>query len=352
MVTAGSDALSSEDLTERLRASGALPTGRVVAVHLGDARKTLVSSVAFYRVEYSPDAPPEAPTRLFMKGSGGEIDPILRKSGEQEAAFYRQAAPITPAGLLPRCYGAQVTETGLELLLEDLSETHMIVTVWPVPPTIEMCERIVDTWAAFHGFWWRHPRLGRDVGTFLDDQALAAIGVERHQRYARFAELLGDRLWPAARSLYTRLIEALDRLITPAYLYENCTVAHGDAHVWNLLYPRAGIDGSVRLMDWASWRLGRGVNDIAYMMAVHWYPERRARLEASLLERYHAGLCAGGVKGYSYEQLRYDYRRAVLGALMIPVWQQSLGIPPAVWWSHLNRLLAAVDDLDCASILS
>jgi len=36
-----------------------------------------------------------------------------------------------------------------------------------------------------------------------------------------------------------------------------------------------------------------------YMMAVHWYPERRARLEAPLLERYHAGLCARGVTDYS-----------------------------------------------------
>jgi hypothetical protein len=115
MVAAGSDALSSEDLTERLRASGALPTGRVVAVHPGDARKTLISSIAFYRVEYSPDAPPQTPTRLFMKGSGEGIDPILRRSGEQEAAFYRQAAPLTPAGLLPQCYSAQVTEAGIEL---------------------------------------------------------------------------------------------------------------------------------------------------------------------------------------------------------------------------------------------
>lgn len=352
MVATGSDDLSPEDLTRRLRASGALPTGRVIAVQSGERRNTLVSTIVSLRVEYSADTPPPAPTRMILKGSGSGLDPVLRQSGEHEVSFYREVAPLTPAGLLPECYEAELSDTGVRLLLEDLSDTHMVVTPWPLPPSVEMCERIVDTWAAFHGFWWRHPRLGRDVGTFLDDQALAAIGVERHQRYARFAELLGDRLWPAARSLYTRLIEALDRLITPAYLYENCTVAHGDAHVWNLLYPRAGIDGSVRLMDWASWRLGRGVNDIAYMMAVHWYPERRARLEASLLERYHAGLCAGGVKGYSYEQLRYDYRRAVLGALMIPVWQQSLGIPPAVWWSHLNRLLAAVDDLDCASILS
>jgi hypothetical protein len=122
--------------------------------------------------------------------------------------------------------------------------------------------------------------------------------------------------------------------------------------VWNLLYPRDGVASSIRLIDWANWRLGRGANDIAYMVAVHWYPERRARLEASLLDCYHAGLCAGGVKGYSREQLQRDYRQAVLVALMIPVWQHSLGIAPAVWWPHFNRLLAAVDDLDCARLLS
>ena len=239
-----------------------------------------MSTIVSLRVEYSADTPPPAPTRMILKGSGSGLDPVLRQSGEHEVSFYREVAPLTPAGLLPECYEAELSDTGVRLLLEDLSDTHMVVTPWPLPPSVEMCERIVDTWAAFHAFWWRHPHLGRGVGTYLDDQALTGISVERHQRYARFAEVLGDRLWPAARESYARLLDALDRRITPAYLYENCTVAHGDAHVWNLLYPRAGIDGSVRLMDWASWRLGRGVNDIAYMMAVHWYPERRARLEA------------------------------------------------------------------------
>jgi hypothetical protein len=36
---------------------------------------------------------------------------------------------------------------------------------------------------------------------------------------------------------------------------------------------------------------------------------------------------------------------------MIPVWQQSYGIHPSIWWPHLNRLLAAVDDLDGAAVL-
>jgi len=352
MVTAGSDHPSSEDLTERLRAGGMLPTGHVVAVHPGQAHQTLISTVRSYRVEYSPDAPPGAPIRLIAKTAGSGTDPILRRSGEQEAAFYRQAAPLTPTGLLARCYDAQVTETGVRLLLEDLSDTHRVVTVWPEPPTIAECERIVDTWAAFHAFWWQHPRLGRDVGMFPDDTSIASVAGERRKRYAGFAEHLGDRLATDSRALYDRVLDALDRRFTPALLREHYTIVHGDAHVWNLLYPRNTDADGIRLIDWANWRVGRGAGDMAYMMAVHWYPERRARLETSLLDRYHAGLCAGGVKAYQREQLQLDYRWAVIGALMIPVWQQALGIPPAVWWSHLHRLLSAVDDLDCRALLS
>ncbi len=61
-------------------------------------------------------------------------------------------------------------------------------------------------------------------------------------------------------------------------------------------------------------------------MALHWYPERRARLEASLLERYHAGLCTYGVIGYWLDRLWEDCRLSVLGQLSVPVWQQTLGL--------------------------
>src|SRR5882672_4115922 len=125
MVATGSDDLSSEDLTRRLRASGPLPTGRVISVQSSEQRKTLLSTIVSLRVEYSPDAPPHAPTRMILKGSGSGLDPILRQFGEQEVAFYREAAPLTPAGLLPQCYDAELTDAGVRLLLEDLSDTHM-----------------------------------------------------------------------------------------------------------------------------------------------------------------------------------------------------------------------------------
>jgi len=344
---------SAEFLTERLHATGALPYGRVTAVDCGERRTTIVSTVAPLRLEYSPDAPAEAPTRLFLKATRGGLDPDLRSVGEREVAFYRHIAPLMRDGPFPRCYDAEFLDGTFHLLLEDLSETHAIITTWPLPPTDAACERIIDTWALFHAFWWRHPSLGRDVGTFLDEAALAKATAEYRERYARFASVLDDRLGPAARAIYARVLDARDRLLTPGRLYATYTIAHGDAHVWNLLYPRDGATAaSIRLIDWDNWRIGRAAADLAYMMAMHWYPERRARLEARLLARYHAGLRAHGVTDYSLERLWEDYRLSVVGHLAIPVWQQTLGLPGAIWWSHLHRIVAAFEDLDCATLLT
>jgi thiamine kinase-like enzyme len=349
---AGLEKFSADFLTERLRASGVLPRGRVIAVDAGERCPTLVSVAAPLRVEYSSDAPEEAPRRLFLKATRGGLDPGLQSVGEREVAFYRHAAPQMPGGPIPRCYDAEFVDGNFHLLLADLSQTHTMITAWPLPPSDEACERIIDTWASFHAFWWRHPSLGREVGTFLDDAALAKITVDYRERYTRFADTLGDRLWPAARAIYARVHDARERLITPARLYATYTLGHGDAHMWNLLYPRDGGTASgIRLIDWDSWRVGRAAADLAYMLAVHWYPEQRARLEARLLERYHAGLHAHGVTDYSLGRLWEDYRLSVIGQLAIPIWQQTFGIPAVVWWSHLHRVIAAFEDLDCAALL-
>jgi hypothetical protein len=320
-------------------------------VHEDERRTTVLSTIVSLRVEYSADAPLEAPARLLLKTTRSGLDASLASLGEREIAFYRQAATLMPDGPLARCYDAEFSDKGYHLLLEDLSATHTTLTDWPVPPTTEMCERIVDTWAGFHAFWWGHARLGRDVGAFLDEAALAKLGADHRARYGRFAESLGDRLWPAARDVYARVLDGWERLATPARLYATYTLAHGDAHVWNLLFPREGVAASIRIIDWDAWRVGRAAGDLAYMMALHWYPEQRARLERALLARYHAGLRAGGVGGYDLDRLRQDYRLAVLGLLFTPVWQQSFGLHPSIWWPHLHRILAAVDDLDCMPLV-
>jgi hypothetical protein len=41
----------------------------------------------------------------------------------------------------------------------------------------------------------------------------------------------------------------------------------------------------------------------------------------------------------------------VLWQLATPVWQAEHHLPPVIWWSHLERVLLAVDDLGCRDLL-
>ena len=89
MAVTGPDDLLPDQLTECLRASGAIPFGRVTAIHSEERRPMIMSTIMPLRVEYSPDAPAEAPTRLLLKSSREGFDAGLQSLvGEREVAFY------------------------------------------------------------------------------------------------------------------------------------------------------------------------------------------------------------------------------------------------------------------------
>ena len=88
------------------------------------------------------------------------------------------------------------------------------------------------------------------------------------------------------------------------------------------------------------------------MMAVHWYPERRHRLEDALLRCYHQALIDAGVPGYGFDALRHDYRLAVVRPAQgpgVPALRQAAGgdlvEPPRA------RIFLAFDDLGCEELL-
>jgi hypothetical protein len=130
----------------------------------------------------------------------------------------------------------------------------------------------------------------------------------------------------------------------------NITLGHGDAHVWNCFLPRNGSN-DVRWFDWDGWGIRPPTSDLAYMMAVHWYPERRQRLEPALLDHYHTVLLENGVQSYNRIDMQEDYRRSVLWHTITPVFQAGLKLPPVIWWNNFQRIMAAVDDLGCRELL-
>lgn len=341
--------LAPERLTETLRRSGGLDGGRVAEVTVETARTTLVSTIERLRLRYDGAA---GPATLIRKTPRGDIEESLRAILAKEIAFYITVAPVTPPGQLLSCYGVAGEEESRSLLLEDLTDSHTTVGEWPLPPTLEQCERSMDAYAVFHAHWWDDARLGDSIGVWLDTTgAFDRFMAEFPKRLAQFVDRLGDRLAAERLRLYERLLEAAPRLMARYRTHRGLTICHGDAHVWNAFHPRDPAKDTVRLFDWDGWRVDTASDDLAYMMGLHWYPERRRRYERPLLERYHAGLLAGGVTGYPFSALWEDYRLSALWQITTPVWQASFRLHAAIWWSHLERAMLTFDDLDCRALL-
>jgi hypothetical protein len=170
------------------------------------------------------------------------------------------------------------------------------------------------------------------------------------EKLSLFTDRFGDNLPIERRNLYRRLIDAGLRLHTHYRSHRNMTVIQGDSHVWNNFLPRDG-GGDVRIFDWDSWRVDVAADDLAYMLALHWYPDRRRRMEQPLLDCYHSTLMESGIKGYDRAAMTEDYRLAVLWQTTTPIWQAMSNIPPLIWWNNLERIFLAVDDLDCQELL-
>jgi thiamine kinase-like enzyme len=237
------------------------------------------------------------------------------------------------------------------LLLEDLTDSHFVATQWPIPPAIEQCGQIVRGLARIHAGWWDDPRIGVTFGKWRDAAGWEALLREFALTLERFVDRFGQILPPERLDLYARLLDRAPRLLARYHSRRNLTIIHGDAHFWNFFLPRSETGDNVRLLDWEGWSIDTPTTDLAYMLAMLWYPERRKRLEQHLVAQYHAALIAENVNGYDRRSLDDDYRLSVLWLITRPVWQAMAGIGGGVWWNNLERIFLAVDDLGCRELL-
>jgi hypothetical protein len=361
--------VTPEWLTGRLWENGILSVGRVTSVVQTRIFSNNADS-AQLTLCYSADAESHnAPDRLFVK--------VARPDSpwnHVEHRFYTlvasemQAANPERTWPFPRCYDAAY-EGGAEddlstarkpspkgplaahLLLEDLTATHITIAAGG-SPTLAQATQAVEGLALFHAYWWEHPRLGRDIG-----QKHTAGSIERMidwaaGNYAAWVDSMGDRLTIRRRRLLDTVFHAWpQRRVDHLVGEKGITLVHRDTHPLNLLYPRVENAGMVRIVDWQSWRVDTGTDDLAYMMACHWHPDDRIRLERPLLQRYRSRLRQEGVKEYSWEQCWYDYRASVIRCLFFLLGSWHPGRPAAMWSDRLEKGLIAFQDLNCSELL-
>jgi hypothetical protein len=298
---------------------------------------------------------PAGPARVILKRSSHMN---VELGNLTEVSFYQNAAPeMWRAKNNPpilRCYSALTTPDGrsYQLVLKDCTETHNSRSPTMLPPTLQECEWIMDALADLHAFWWDHSMFG-EWGSSLPTRESIQTDLDRDAaNYARLADFLGDRLAPSRRAMFEHLLECLPEARTRRLASgRGLTLIHDDPHAGNFLYPRNPELHRLLLIDWKSWSIQPGPADLAHMMGVFWFPERRARLEQPLLRRYLELLVSKGVTGYAWDDLWFDYRLAICGLLFYPAWQWSMGLPDWMWWSHLERLVTAYEDLHCEEVL-
>ncbi len=281
------------------------------------------------------------------------IKPTIRDDSSGEVQFYRRLAPVLGTPPLVRCLAAieggdDDGDSGI-VVLEDVRATHDHPP-WPMPPSLKQCEAALDALACVHAQWWEAPTLGSEVGQLHTPESLTNMvqGIAAH--LPTFFDALGDRLSNEARRIYERVfgssLQPWLRLTDRGAL----TIIHGDAHTWNFLFPRSGA-GPALLIDWQLWHVDLGARDLAFFMALHWYPSRRRELELPLIRYYYDCLLTHGVENYSLDDLWLDYRRCVVRNLTIPIIFWSRGMKPESWWHRLECAVASYCDLACDELL-
>lgn len=262
----------------------------------------------------------EGPATVVVKVPSG--DPGVRAISfehnvyERECAFYDRVAPIvdiTTPGVIHVHLDKATSD--FCLILEDLDGSEQGDQFREA--TDDELRLAITQAAALHAPAW-----GR-----TDEAVFGLFAEDGEERAAR-----SEAMMPALEAIVLeRLGERLDQDI-PSFLQRFTaanaawsrarsapqTLVHGDFRPDNFML---GVDPSapaIAVVDWQTVYVGRGVADVAYLLAGSLSVERRRAIEDEMLDYYRAELAARGVD-YDPAECRRDYAIQTLHGVMIGV---------------------------------
>ncbi len=328
--------------TQLLHANKLFVGGEVVRVQRKIKAITLVSYIA--TLELDIQIGPAATDRheLFLKLSKPQVHTI---DNRREVDFYTLIAPQTRPSPAPACLEA-VYHPGQNLsaiVLAHLGATHTdLHASYPLAPSLDQCRRAVQKLAAFHAFWWEKPALAQ-YAPGVD----TAPATDITRMYEAFAQHMAAWFNGHQKAMYDWALAALQAGWNSNWPRTR-TLVHGDAHFGNVLYPR-NIDDQVVFVDWSDWTAGNPMEDLAYMLALRYFPDQRRALEQELIVVHQQELARHNIS-YPLEQSFDDYRRAVIKTLFVPIFQWYHSVPADVWYNNFQRITAACIDLKCMEL--
>jgi hypothetical protein len=338
--------LTAEWLTAALRRGGVLEDQNVVGVEA----EVLGEGVGFMgdllRLALTYDGPGSSPASLIAKLPKLENRAMGEMLGayERENCFYMEMAGSLPLRTPRMYYGdfdrdrasekqeeilrlfdrmprfllgflpglgrriAAAKKRRYILLLEDLSDAEPGDQVAGV--NVERCERALRSIARAHAACW-----GADL---VDAFWLLPHDIDARMRHSMFknsrsafSDVFGaeleERLAPYLRPLPEQGLDMVRRLNQAP-----TTLLHCDLRLDNLFFR----DDEVIVIDWQLVRRGPAVYDVAYFLSSALDQAAGRTVVEGLLAAYMEELRAGGVGGYTMDDLLRDYRLALQVVLM------------------------------------
>ncbi|MEX2293269.1 MAG: phosphotransferase [Acidimicrobiales bacterium] len=316
-------AVTAEWLTDVLRASGALSTGRVVTVDHELFGAGMVGDNARFHLTYEGGTGPATIVGKFP--TADEVSrnaTTLTRTYEVESRFYQDlqarvdiTTPATHLSLL------DVEANEFVLIMEDLA---------PAQPgdQIEGCgleaARVsVLELAKLHAPLWGDSALGEMVwlDRWTPDNETFYLQL-LPMLHGGFNERYGTRLAPELRAAGDAVVARLSDYIS--YRPDPLTVVHGDYRLDNLLF-----DGASRVVavDWQTVTRGPALTDVSYFLGTSPTPDVREVHEGAVVREYHDALVARGVTGYDWDRCWHDYRRFAFAGYLMAVGASMLVAP-------------------------
>lgn len=166
--------------------------------------------------------------------------------------------------------------------------------------------------ATVHARFWDSPHLRRSWLRPMDTNRGFTQALFR-RAWPTFVERYRQVLPPEVVTLGNYLVDHGEGLLGWSGTTRR-TLTHGDFRLDNILYNRDDR-GHVTIIDWQGIGSGNGLTDVAYFLRTNVKPEIADSVEDDLVAVYHEALCAHGVRGYSLEQCRADYRLGLAALL-------------------------------------
>ena len=249
--------------------------------------------------ERPTDGPPEA---LCVKGGfQAELRAVAGVGYRQEAAFYRDIAPMLEGVPLPPCWYADVDEDADQGLVvsDDLRAEQVSFGRAGMRYTVDEVAAALEVQAAWHARTWGAADLPSwlTLGSPFFRHAMAQLFFQP-EHWARMLEL------PQTACLPDKLRdrERVQAGLRAQYAREDAAVpclAHGDAHIGNTY--RVPGEPAPRFLDWQV--LGRNPwsVDVPYFMVGALTVEDRQREEERLLRHYLDALAGHGAPAPDFD---------------------------------------------------